>query len=341
MSYKNKTAFLVPLLFLIIPPSHAVTAGGIVSVKHSWPANSEFNKLSFFQQISTDGGTGSHYYWANQFFFKNGDGGYIGLQNRGNKVHAFNYSIWKAKGWKSGECSYFDHEGSGVQCQVVVPWKTGHQYKLDVSKDGNIVTGIVTDLMDGTATKVGVIEVPETFGKLYSSSGFVEEFSQGNSQLSSCYVMGAQSSIFLNPIGDDKTKAVQNSYTYGNCNDPYVVQAACNDNACINTVSNLGAMASPYAPKVPIVNGSDLTAETISNGLKKYYLVVIRSQNGNWAPNIYFPQPNTLKWKSIYVDHRASSSSSIHVNGGIVKVNKGQHLMYMSDGSSWKVINPT
>lgn len=144
MNYRIIKAIFLPLLFLFSQSSHAVVAGGIVSVQHSWPANSEFNKLSFFQQISNDGGTSSRYYWANQFQFKQGDGGYIGLQNRGSKVHAFNYSIWKAKGWKSGECSYFDHEGSGVQCQIVVPWKTGHQYKLDVSKNGNLVTGVVT-----------------------------------------------------------------------------------------------------------------------------------------------------------------------------------------------------
>ncbi|WP_300002579.1 DUF3472 domain-containing protein [uncultured Cedecea sp.] len=328
------------MLFLFSPLSHAVVAGGIVSVSHSWPVNSEFNKLSFFQQINNDGGTGSKYYWVNQFYFKNGDAGYIGLQNRGDGVHAFNYSIWKAKGWKSGVCSYFDHEGSGVQCQIVVPWKIGHQYKLDVSKNGNLVTGTVTDLMDGTATTVGVIEIPDTFGKLYSSSGFVEEYSQENEQLSSCYVMGAQSSIFLNPIGDDKTNAEQSSYTYGNCNDPYVIQAACNGDACINTISNLRAMASPNAPIVSIVNDNHLTAETISNALNKVDLVAIRSQDGHWAPNIYFPEPHTLKWKSIFVDHRAGSSSAVHVNGSVTKINKGQHIMYMSDGSRWKVINP-
>ncbi|HHH1997740.1 TPA: DUF3472 domain-containing protein [Yersinia enterocolitica] len=248
--------------------------------------------------------------------------------------------MWKAKGWKSGECSHFDHEGSGVQCQIVVPWKTGHQYKLDVSKNGNLVTGIVTDLMDGTVTTVGVIEVPDTFGKLYSSSGFVEEYSQGNDQLSSCYVMGTQSSIFPNPIGDDITKAKQSSHTYGNCNDPYVVQTACNDGACINTVSNLGAIPSPNASTVSIVDGSDLAAESIYSALNKFDLVVIRSQDGNWAPNIFFPQPGTLKWKSIFVDHRAGYSSSIHVNGGVTTVNEGQRLMYMSDGSSWTIIHP-
>ncbi|WP_224553750.1 hypothetical protein [Pectobacterium versatile] len=63
-------------------------------------------------------------------------------------------------------------ESSGVQCQIVVPWKIGHQYKLDVSKNGNLVTGVVTDLTDGSVTTVGVIEVSDTFCKLSASLGF-------------------------------------------------------------------------------------------------------------------------------------------------------------------------
>jgi hypothetical protein len=333
-----RKALLFPLLFMFSPLSYAVVAGGIVSIQHTWPANSTFNKLTFFQQVNNDGGKDSHYYWANQFFLKQGDGGYIGLQNRGNGVHAFNFSIWKAKGWKSNTCQYFDHEGSGVQCQVVVPWKTGHVYKIDVTKSGNLVTGMVTDMMDGTTTTVGVIEVPATFGKLYSSSGFVEEYSQGNGQLSSCYAMGAQSSVFMNPIGDDRTKAKQSSYTYGNCKDAYVVQAACNNEACINVVSHLDSIASPNVPKITIVNGSELKEKTISDALSKVNLAAIRSQDGIWSPRIYFPQPAALKWKSIFIDHRASYDSSIYVNGGITKVSKGQQLMYMSDGSRWKLI---
>ncbi|WP_375623327.1 MULTISPECIES: DUF3472 domain-containing protein [unclassified Bartonella] len=302
-----------------------------------WPAHSEFNKFSFFQQISSDGGDGSHYYWANQFYFKSGDIGYIGLQNR-RGVHFFNYSIWKAVGWKSGQCRYFDHEGSGVQCDIEVPWKTGHQYKLDVSKDGNLVTGIITDLMDGTKTIVGVIEVPNTFGSFYNSLGFVEEYSQGGEQLSSCFVMGMQSSIFRSPVGDNKVKAEQSTYTYGNCNDPYVVQAARNNDACISTVSNLGGTPSPHAPEVALVNEKDLSAQTISDALKANNLIVIRTQDGSWASNIHFPQPQPFKWKSIFVDHRAGYSSSLHVNGSVTKVNKGTQIMYMSDGNRWKVI---
>ncbi|HGJ5854429.1 DUF3472 domain-containing protein [Arsenophonus nasoniae] len=348
MNYKiNKVLFLSLYFFIssvtsvvfaneIVP---YVVAGGIVSINHVWPKNSEFNKLSFFQQISNDGGVLSHYFWANQFYFKNGDGGYIGLQNRGNGVHAFNYSIWGAKGWSNGDCNYFGHEGDGVQCQIVVPWKTGHQYQLDILKNGNLVSGIVTDMMNGEIITVGIIEVPDTYGKLYSSFGFVEEYSQGSNQLSSCYVMGAQSSVFVNPIGDEKINAKQQTTSYGKCNDSYVVKTACTNDECINIVSNLGAIASPSAPIVPIINGHDLSHDTIYDELKNYDLVVIRSKDYSWTPNIYFPDPYKLKWKSIFVDQRSVFSSLIHVNGKATKINKGQNLMYMSNGSKWEIIN--
>nr|WP_236824049.1 hypothetical protein [Bartonella ancashensis] len=35
-----------------------------------------------------------------------------------------------------------------MQCDMVVSWKIGHQYKFDVSKKGNLVTGVVTNMMN-------------------------------------------------------------------------------------------------------------------------------------------------------------------------------------------------
>lgn len=340
MSYRKKisTLLLIPSLLLLSPMSQAVTAGGIVGITQAWPANTGYDKFSFFQQIMNDGGPKSHYYWANQFYYGKNEVGYIGLQNRSNNVHAYNYSIWEAKGWKSGNCSYFSHEGKGVQCQLEFPWKVGRQYKLDVIKKGNLVTGIVTDMMDGTSNTIGVIEVEDATGKLNGSIGFVEEYSQGNAQLSSCYVMGTQSSVFLNPKGNDSIEAKQGTYTYGKCNDPYVVQAACNGKACINTVGNLGGVPSPYAPRVPIVNDKDLQAETISSVLDKKQLVVIYTGDYYWTPNIFFPKPDKNKWKSIFVDHRAGYGTSIHINGNVTQINKGQQLMYLSDGTQWNIV---
>ncbi|WP_317993749.1 DUF3472 domain-containing protein [Bartonella gliris] len=336
-----KKIVLGSLFCLISLPSYAIVAGGIVSIQHTWPAHSEFNKLTFFQQINQDGGAHSRYYWANMFYFNNGSGygsGYIGLQNRGHGVHAFNYSIWEAKGWKSGHCGFFNHEGSGVQCQIEIPWKIGHQYQLDVIKKGNLVTGIVTDLMNGAKTTVGVIEVPSTFGKFYASSGFVEEYSQGNEQPSSCFMLGPQSSTFSKPIGDDRIKAKQSTYSYGNCNKPSVVQTTCNDDVCINAINNFGGGASPAAPEVAFVNEKDITAQSLAKALKTQDFIVIRSQNGSWAPRIFFPSPRSFQGKSIFVDHRADYNSSIYVNGRGMRITKGQQLTYMSDGKYWKIV---
>nr|WP_244426898.1 hypothetical protein [Bartonella senegalensis] len=72
MNYRIQKVLFIFLWFLVSSPSYAVVAGGIISVQHTWPAHSEFNQLTFFQQVSNDGGVNSHYYWANQFFFKKG-----------------------------------------------------------------------------------------------------------------------------------------------------------------------------------------------------------------------------------------------------------------------------
>ncbi|WXL27451.1 DUF3472 domain-containing protein [Ectopseudomonas mendocina] len=338
MKFAIAKKLLLPALLIVSPLSHAVVAGGIVSIRNVWPAGASYNQMAFYQQISNDGGPKSHYFWANQFHFKGGDGGYIGLQNRGNGVHAFNYSIWKAKGWKSGNCKHFSHEGSGVQCQVEYPWKTGHIYQLKVLKEGNLVKGVIYDFMTGQAKTVGVIEVTETFGGLYASSGFVEEYSQGNGQLSSCSVIGAQSSVFYNPVANDSVRAEQSTKTYGNCNDGYIVQAACNASACINVINDLGAIPSPSVKQVPVVHSNDLGAQTIANALSDTQQVTIQTTKSNWAPNIFFPSPGQYKWKSIFVDHRASNTSSLHINGSLLTLSKGQQLSYVSDGKSWNAV---
>jgi hypothetical protein len=329
---------VLPALLLISPLSHAVVAGGIVSLKHEWPAGESYKTMSFYQQIGNDGGVKAHYFWANQFHFKGGDGGYIGLQNRGDGVHAFNYSIWKAKGWKSGNCRHFSHEGSGVQCDIEYPWKVGHVYKLQVVKEGNLVKGLINDQMTGLTKVVAVIEVPDTFGDINASSGFVEEYSQGNGQLSSCSGIAAQSSTFFKPAAGDGVRAKQSTETYGNCDDNFVVQAACNNNACINSINNLGAVASLEVKRVPVVHSTDLGAQVITNSLSDTHEVLVLLSKSRWAPNINFPSPAQHKWKSIFVDHRASNESLLHVNGSVLRVNKGQQLSYISDGKVWKAV---
>ncbi|WP_246744201.1 DUF3472 domain-containing protein [Bartonella grahamii] len=176
MYSKVKNILIIILFFLISKPSYAVFAGKVVTMQHEWPHNMSFDTFSFFQQITYDGGPHSIYFWGNEFHFKNGKSGYIGLFNRGTRT--IHFSIQKATGWKSEKCKHFTHEGSGVRCEIEFPWKIGTRYRLDVSKNGNLVTGTIIDLIADKATTVGVIEVPNTFGKLHKSSSFVEDHSR-------------------------------------------------------------------------------------------------------------------------------------------------------------------
>ncbi|WP_245289053.1 hypothetical protein [Bartonella henselae] len=81
-----------------------------------------------------------------------------------------------------------------------------------------------------------------------------------------------------------------------------------------------------------------MSAQTISDALKAADLIVTRSQDVFWASPIYFPQVRLFKWKSIFVDHRATYSLSLHVNNDVKEVKRGIQLIYMSDGDCWKII---
>ncbi|MET3590325.1 hypothetical protein ABID23_001431 [Bartonella silvatica] len=83
----------------------------------------------------------------NQFQFENGKSGAIAFFNRGR--HTLHFSIWNATGWKSDKCQHFTHKGSGVRCEIEFPWKIGRRYQIDVSKNENLITGTITDLISG------------------------------------------------------------------------------------------------------------------------------------------------------------------------------------------------
>lgn len=236
---------------LAAPAAHAVVVGGIVSTDARWPAAAAgYDRMTFYDQVVQDGGARSNYYWANQFWFVGGDGGYIGLQNRAGQ-HWLNFSIWLASGWDPASraaCNHFSHEGSGVQCQLKWDWKTGHKYKVEVARASNRVTGTVTDLMTGDSVAVATILIPTGWSGFKNTTvSFVEEYSQGDNQLASCSAIGAQSSVFHLPVANGNLPASsQTTKTYGNCNDRNIAHAACDAGGkCVNIVGDLGGYPSP------------------------------------------------------------------------------------------------
>lgn len=89
------------------------TAGGTPYSSYYFPKQN-LNNIDFYFTIEHDPGTNTHYYWAQQFWFVNGSGGYLGLQRDGSlengktgKVAIF--SIWDV----------YEHEASPDRKSVV------------------------------------------------------------------------------------------------------------------------------------------------------------------------------------------------------------------------------
>ena len=134
-----------------------------------------------------DPGPDSMYFWAHQFQLEGGEGGYLGLQTKGNRADGSLgkmaiFSIWdaeEAEGAGPGGFGAvrFGGEGTGWSCRIPYHWVAGHAYRLRVWTDGDGDGGgwwaaTVTD--DGSATgdgsglvsPIGRIRVPGEWGRL-------------------------------------------------------------------------------------------------------------------------------------------------------------------------------
>jgi len=110
---------------------------------YDWPQSSGngFYNFDVLLTIDVDPGVQSTYYWAHQFDFKNGDGGYMGLQTNGcmqgewvGKMAIF--SIWEALEAEPGDpgssCEVFTGEGEGWSCRIKYNWVEGRTYCLQI-----------------------------------------------------------------------------------------------------------------------------------------------------------------------------------------------------------------
>lgn len=112
-------------------------------------------------------------FWAHQFGFVDGNGGYIGLQVVGSQKKAI-FSIWDAIG---GDPGHMIDEGGSVWSIVVdYDWKLGQKYRLrvwelEVEPNGDEWwLGSVYDYATGTDFVIGKILVPASWGWLTSYS---------------------------------------------------------------------------------------------------------------------------------------------------------------------------
>jgi len=250
MQFARLIVFL--FCFLVSPFASAVVAGGMVAVDRQWPSSDVgFLDMDFYLTITREPGQNGYTYWADQFWFKGGDGGYIGLQQRAGSLKAVNFSIWKATGWtaESGaQCAFFDHEGSGVQCWIDYPWTQRKKYKLRIVTESlGSWAAYVTDVANGQVRKIATIQVPQTWGGVTSfTNGFVEDYAQGSDQRASCAAVPPTSAVFHQPAAENGTvRPVSSSArTYGECGS--IARASCTtEQDCIGSANQFGNLGNP------------------------------------------------------------------------------------------------
>jgi len=118
-------------------------------------------------------GPGQVIFWAHQFGFVNGSGGYIGLQIVGSQKKAI-FSIWDAITGEPG--NPFEEQGHGWQIIINYDWKLNRKYRLriwelNVEQNGDEWwLAAVYDYTTGVDTIIGKILVPAAWGWLTKTS---------------------------------------------------------------------------------------------------------------------------------------------------------------------------
>jgi hypothetical protein len=171
-----------------------------------------------------DPGPDTTYFWAHQFRIEGGEGGYIGLQTKGNRADGSLgkmaiFSIWDALGAEGMGTVRFGGEGTGWSCRIPYMWEPGRAYRLRVSTEtAGWWDASVTDTVTGTTSWIGRIQVPETWGGLGTWSVMWTEYYGG--ALRRCEELAHSRVVFGFPVADDgaiSPDTHDNTYNDGTC----------------------------------------------------------------------------------------------------------------------------
>lgn len=145
------------------------------------------SSIDFLFNVQSDPGDKSYVFWAQQFWFETGPGGYLGLQRVGG-VKKIIFSIWDATAsvalMPGAIAEPFGGEGTGQHVIGPFDWKPGHTYRFRLESYGG--TGpwwevSVTDLTTSDHWRLGKIQGQTAWKKLQRNvSTFTEVF--GNNQ---------------------------------------------------------------------------------------------------------------------------------------------------------------
>lgn len=98
----------------------------------------------------------------------------------------------------------------------------------------------------------------------------------------------------------------------------------------------------PYSHKIDFGSQttapvSDLSEKKMASLLAEYDRVNVTMGDGNWTKNIQVPAASaTNRGRTVAIDHGASYSSTLFLNGGQIAIARGFKKSYVSDGKRWK-----
>jgi len=179
-----------------------------------WPPSTSFARtlqagyLNFEHVLvpEVDPGPDTTYFWAHQFRLIGGEGGYIGLQTKGNRIDGSLgkmaiFSIWDAEA-AEGPATRFSGEGEGWSCRIPYQWQAGRAYGLKVFTPGGGWWGArVRDEQTGAISEIGGIRVPQHWRNLDSWSVMWTEYY--GPPLNSCRDLAYSSVVFGTPRAND------------------------------------------------------------------------------------------------------------------------------------------
>ncbi len=188
---------------------------GAQGLMYTWWTWSNIKDITSLEHTLTPvlSNTAANYYWAHQFQFNGGDGGYIGLQSGGNSVDGkvgktavfslFGAGIASRNGLCSVEGSGSNFDGykgkSGTSCRLMYNWSSGRSYKIKVAKTssdetGNWWGGWVND------TLIGEIKAPKNWTGIKNSTTYFTEAFGGLAK--TCADLIGTSTVFSTPIAN-------------------------------------------------------------------------------------------------------------------------------------------
>ncbi|MEJ8661538.1 MULTISPECIES: ricin-type beta-trefoil lectin domain protein [Streptomyces] len=159
---------------------------------YAFPAGtSTLTDVTFATTVEADPGRGN-VFWAHQFGFSSGVGGYIGQQRWRTGSGMFLFSLWDATAARPGStgtyCQTFDETGSGYTCRYNQAFTAGHRYTFRVSPgtpDG-WYQATITDTTAGTSFVLGSLQVGA--GARINAGGMVDwvEYFDWNNDAATC-----------------------------------------------------------------------------------------------------------------------------------------------------------